>query len=97
MEDGEGIGNTFGLTGAGAGKTSSPEDSILDIREYDVPYYLRVAIDKGTSNTLLYLLVNTDPLDFTQIFESGYGMKSKHIMEKLQSISSRSESVEPSL
>lgn len=49
MEDGEGIGNTFGLTGAGVGKTSSPEDSILDIREYDVPYYLRVAIDKGTS------------------------------------------------
>lgn len=26
---------------------SSPSDAIIDIREYDIPYYLRVAIDKG--------------------------------------------------
>lgn len=24
-----------------------PSDSIVDIREYDVPYHVRVAIDKG--------------------------------------------------
>ena len=28
---------------------SSPGDLIIDIREYDIPYYLRVAIDKGKS------------------------------------------------
>lgn len=26
---------------------TSPSEFIIDIREYDVPYYLRVAIDKG--------------------------------------------------
>jgi DNA polymerase elongation subunit (family B) len=26
-----------------------PSDFIVDIREYDVPYHVRVAIDKGTS------------------------------------------------
>ena len=26
---------------------SSPSEFIIDIREYDIPYYLRVAIDKG--------------------------------------------------
>jgi DNA polymerase epsilon subunit 1 len=25
-----------------------PSDFIVDIREYDVPYHVRVAIDKGT-------------------------------------------------
>jgi hypothetical protein len=31
------------------GKTTDPRDMILDIREYDVPYHLRVAIDLGQS------------------------------------------------
>ena len=26
---------------------SNPSDFVIDIREYDIPYYLRVAIDKG--------------------------------------------------
>jgi len=30
-------------------KDQDPRESIIDIREYDVPYYLRVAIDKGAS------------------------------------------------
>lgn len=29
-------------------KNADPKDLIVDIREYDVPYYLRVAIDNGT-------------------------------------------------
>ena len=29
-------------------KNTDPRDLITDIREYDVPYYLRVAIDNGT-------------------------------------------------
>jgi DNA polymerase epsilon subunit 1 len=48
MEDGFGDNRTsFAQTGAGAGPTGTASDAILDIREYDVPYYLRVAIDKG--------------------------------------------------
>lgn len=35
-----------GLSGK-RGKPIDPKDMIVDIREYDVPYYLRVAIDKG--------------------------------------------------
>lgn len=27
----------------------NPSDAIIDFREYDIPYYLRVAIDKGNS------------------------------------------------
>jgi hypothetical protein len=29
-----------------------PREGIIDIREFDVPYYLRVAIDNGVSRTL---------------------------------------------
>lgn len=36
-------------TGAKAYKDKDPRESIIDIREYDVPYYLRVAIDNGKS------------------------------------------------
>lgn len=47
---GEGNGKSksrsFAQAGAGAGPQGAASDSILDIREYDVPYYLRVAIDK---------------------------------------------------
>lgn len=31
---------------------SNPGEDIIDIREYDIPYYLRVAIDKGVSDVL---------------------------------------------
>lgn len=47
-EEGGGGGASFAQNGGGGGNTN-PADSILDIREYDVPYYLRVAIDKGQS------------------------------------------------
>jgi DNA polymerase epsilon subunit 1 len=30
-----------------AGRNADPKELITDIREYDVPYYLRVAIDQG--------------------------------------------------
>ena len=49
MEDG-GKRQSFANVGAGAGTLSVASDAILDIREYDVPYYLRVAIDKGASS-----------------------------------------------
>lgn len=52
MENGEGMGQSFAQVGAGAGSVGNPSDSILDIREYDVPYYLRVAIDKGQSTSI---------------------------------------------
>lgn len=29
---------------------SNPSENIIDIREYDIPYYLRVAIDKSESD-----------------------------------------------
>jgi DNA polymerase epsilon subunit 1 len=46
MEDAFGAGGGGFAKEAGA-KQGKPEDAILDIREYDVPYYLRVAIDKS--------------------------------------------------
>lgn len=36
----------------GKGKNTDPRELITDIREYDVPYYLRVAIDNGTPSVL---------------------------------------------
>lgn len=33
--------------GSKAYKDKDPRENIIDIREYDVPYYLRVAIDNG--------------------------------------------------
>lgn len=52
MEDAFGAGGAGGRGGGGfakeaGAKQGKPEDAILDIREYDVPYYLRVAIDKS--------------------------------------------------
>lgn len=34
-------------TGVRSAKDKDPREGIIDIREYDVPYYLRVAIDNG--------------------------------------------------
>ncbi|KAL8292541.1 hypothetical protein RQP46_001153 [Phenoliferia psychrophenolica] len=53
MEDG-GKRQSFANVGAGAGPLSVASDAILDIREYDLPYYLRVAIDKDIRVGLWY-------------------------------------------
>lgn len=34
-------------------KDKEPADCIVDVREYDINYYLRVAIDLGTSTGLM--------------------------------------------
>lgn len=47
MEDGFGRSEGFVKGAGGGGPSGNPQDAILDIREYDVPYYLRVAIDKS--------------------------------------------------
>lgn len=44
---GEEDGWTGGKNKQGSKKHQDPEECIIDLREYDVPYYLRVAIDKG--------------------------------------------------
>jgi DNA polymerase epsilon subunit 1 len=41
-----------GNTKKGAGDRD-PREGIIDVREFDVPYYLRVAIDKGQSSALV--------------------------------------------
>lgn len=53
---------------------SSPSDFIIDIREYDIAYYLRVAIDKGEAATGC-VVTNADVP--AQIFESGCGTRSR--------------------
>lgn len=53
MEDG--YGDVGGRGGKGAGsKDKDPREGIIDIREYDVPYYLRVAIDNDIRVGLWY-------------------------------------------
>ncbi|GAA5968501.1 hypothetical protein JCM11641_007661 [Rhodosporidiobolus odoratus] len=54
MEDGFGKSESFVKGAGGSGPTGNPPDAILDIREYDVPYYLRVAIDKSVRVGLWY-------------------------------------------
>lgn len=46
---GGGGGSRGGFVKDNKDKQMNPQDAILDIREYDVPYYLRVAIDKSQS------------------------------------------------
>lgn len=36
-----------GLDGAAQNAYAEPSEYIVDIREYDVPYHVRLAIDKG--------------------------------------------------
>jgi DNA polymerase epsilon subunit 1 len=49
--DGDGEGAAWGAevdaAGAKGARDRDPREGIVDIREYDVPYYLRVAIDNG--------------------------------------------------
>jgi DNA polymerase epsilon subunit 1 len=56
MVDGDDVATTAwsmdvdgGNTKKGAGDRD-PREGIIDVREFDVPYYLRVAIDKGMSS-----------------------------------------------
>lgn len=44
VDDGEG--GYVPKASKASGHSSQSSDFIIDIREYDVPYYLRVAIDK---------------------------------------------------
>ena len=43
----------------GAGRDSDPREGIIDIREYDIPYYLRVAIDNDIRVGLWYAVTFT--------------------------------------
>ena len=74
--DSEGVawGAELDTLGAKSAKDKDPREGIVDIREYDVPYYLRVAIDNGAYTLLLsHHVVH----GFLQIYESGYGMASR--------------------
>lgn len=51
LEDGFGRSESFAKGAGAAGPVGNPSDSIIDIREYDVPYYQRVAIDKSASSS----------------------------------------------
>ncbi|TFK37082.1 hypothetical protein BDQ12DRAFT_736481 [Crucibulum laeve] len=44
----------MGRSGKGLGRDKDPREAIIDIREYDVPYYLRVAIDNDIRVGLWY-------------------------------------------
>jgi DNA polymerase epsilon subunit 1 len=47
-----------------------PREGIIDVREYDVPYYLRVAIDNSLRVGLWYAVTfNAGQPAFTQLFE----------------------------
>jgi len=56
--------------------TTDANNFILDIREYDVPYHVRVAIDKGAS----LLQLNGTTLTVFQMYELGSGTQSKQSM-----------------
>ena len=48
------------LSGRGVGRDIDPRESIIDVREYDVPYYLRVAIDNDIRVGLWYTVTWTE-------------------------------------
>lgn len=77
-------------------KQMNPQDAILDIREYDVPYYLRVAIDKSASRLLDLALERFLTFTSPQTFESDSGTKSRLRRARSPSASCRSESPVPS-
>jgi DNA polymerase epsilon subunit 1 len=56
MEEDDGMwdGTGAGSSKRGVGHDRDPRESIIDVREYDVPYYLRVAIDKNLRVGLWY-------------------------------------------
>ncbi|BGP19454.1 hypothetical protein JCM10213_006274 [Rhodosporidiobolus nylandii] len=70
MEDGFGKSESFVKGAGGSGPTGNPQDAILDIREYDVPYYLRVAIDKNVRVGLWYeVSADAGEIKFRQLEE----------------------------
>lgn len=67
-EDGEWDG--AGSSRRGVGHDRDPRECIIDVREYDVPYYLRVAIDQQLRVGLWYSVTfDTGQPIFTQIKE----------------------------
>jgi DNA polymerase elongation subunit (family B) len=60
---------------ASAGRVTNPSDCIIDIREYDVPYYLRVAIDKGSRSPVGFqgFIGDVSRSWFLQKLESAFG------------------------
>lgn len=101
MEDGFGgegfVKNVGGAGGKGA-NAMDPKDAIIDIREYDVPYYLRVAIDKSASRVFLPLVPSKPTLSppTAQTSASDSGTKSRPTPARSPSASSRNESLVPS-
>ncbi|KAF8518703.1 hypothetical protein BU17DRAFT_90783 [Hysterangium stoloniferum] len=62
--DGEGEHTAWGLeadvTNGNGSKDKDPREAIIDIREYDVPYYLRVAIDNEIRVGVWYAVTFTE-------------------------------------
>lgn len=75
---------------------SNPSDFIIDIREYDIPYYLRVAIDKGEGRSIATLSTASDLTCSTltavgplQKFELDCGIRSPQNTARFPSSASR--------
>ena len=64
-------------------KLADASDSIVDIREYDVPYHVRVAIDKGRLSCIGIFLTRepiSDQPERLQISELVNGIRSRQSM-----------------
>lgn len=60
----------WGHPGVRSSRDKDPRDGIIDVREYDVPYYLRVAIDKEIRVGLWYLITfNAGVPEFHNLIE----------------------------
>lgn len=59
--DGEDDGGGFVAKSSRVAGGASPSEHIIDIREYDVPYYLRVAIDKGEARNAKHETLKYNP------------------------------------
>jgi DNA polymerase elongation subunit (family B) len=73
--DYEDVDDSTGFVTKASNMTSGadPSEFILDIREYDVPYYLRVAIDKGSCRSDSRIDVKEAQEAMSQISESVSG------------------------
>ncbi|KAF8901150.1 hypothetical protein CPB84DRAFT_1815239 [Gymnopilus junonius] len=70
FDDDEEMGFTSRSGKPGAQREQDPRECIVDVREYDVPYYLRVAIDNELRVGLWYAVTFTEGQpSFTQIVE----------------------------
>jgi DNA polymerase elongation subunit (family B) len=71
--------------------TIDASDFILDIREYDVPYHVRVAIDRGTNtkrNQLQHLLINGRCTDWEMVHGRGKARRYFHDLYRRPSYAS---------